>query len=83
MTILATSDNQSAWMYTLIVGVVVLLVVVILLELLRRVVLGLEEDLWSTWSSGKSLFKNTATTFLLKNTRDSSDELVEELSHHG
>jgi len=79
----ALSSNQSAWVYTLIVGFVVLLVVIVLLELLRRNVLGLEEDIWETWVKGKAVVKHTGTTYLLKNTRDSGEELVDELGHHG
>jgi hypothetical protein len=82
-TVIALSDNQSAWLYTLISGVVVLLVVIALLEGLRRAVLKLNEDIWRTWVNGKAVVKNTATTYLLKNTRDSGEELVEELNHHG
>jgi hypothetical protein len=82
--VLATlSDNQSAWVLTLVVGVVVLLVVIALLEALRRTVVKLNADLWTTWVSGKAVVKNTATTYLLKNTRDSGDNLVDELGHHG
>jgi uncharacterized membrane protein SpoIIM required for sporulation len=84
MTVVAAmSDNQNAWMYTLIVGVVVLLVVIALLEGLRRAVLALNDDLWGTWVSGKKVVKNTATTFQLKNTRNSGEELVAELRNHG
>ena len=81
-TMLAASSNQSAWLYTLIVGFVVLLVVIALLEGLRRSVRGLENDIWTTWVSGKGVVANTATTYLLKNTRDSADELVNELGNH-
>jgi uncharacterized protein HemY len=81
--ILAASDNQQAWQLTLVVGVVVLLVVILLLEMLRRSVLRLNDDLWSTWVSGKKVVKNTATTYQLKNTRDSGAELVDELRNHG
>jgi uncharacterized protein HemY len=81
--LVALSSNQSAWVYTLIVGFVVLLVVIVLLELLRRNVLGLEEDIWETWVKGKAVVKHTGTTYLLKNTRDSGEELVDELGHHG
>lgn len=77
------SDNQNAWVITLVVGVVVLVVVLILLEMLRRTVLGLNDDLWSTWVSGKKVVKNTATTYLLKNTRDAGTDLVRELANHG
>lgn len=81
--LLAVSENQQAWWYTLIAALVVLLVVIALLEGLRRAVKQLEKDLWHTWVSGKSVVKNTATTYLLKNTRDSSNELVQELGNHG
>jgi len=83
VTVLALSSNQSAWVYTLIVGFVVLLVVIALLEGLRRTVKQLERNLWTTWVTGKAVVRHTGTTYQLKNTRDSSDELVEELGHHG
>jgi hypothetical protein len=82
-TVLALSDNQSAWAGTLVVGFVVLLVVIALLEGLRRSVNTLGDDIWSTWVNGKAVVKNTAMTYLLKNTRDSGDELVKELANHG
>jgi len=83
ITVIAMSDNQSAWLITLIAGVVVLLVVIALLEGLRRAVLKLNEDIWQTWENGKAVVRNTAMTYLLKNTRDSGEELVEELNNHG
>jgi len=81
-TVIALSENQSAWVITLAVGFVVLLVVIALLEGLRRAVVALNDDIWGTWVNGKAVVKNTAMTYLLKNTRDSSEELVEELSNH-
>lgn len=84
MSVLATlSDNQNAWVITLVVAVVVLLVVIALLEGLRRAVVKLNNDLWTTWVTGKAVVKNTATSFQLKNTRNSGEELVQELNHHG
>ncbi|MGI8731031.1 MAG: hypothetical protein ACR2LK_13795 [Solirubrobacteraceae bacterium] len=82
-TILALSENQSAWSITLGAGLVVLLVVILLLEILRRAVRTLDMNLWRTWVSGKSVVQSTASTYNLKNTRDSSDELAEELRNHG
>jgi len=79
----ALSENQNAWVTTLVVGVVILLVVIALLEMLRRTVVKLNADLWTTWVSGKAVVKNTATSFQLKNTRQAGDELVEELRNHG
>jgi hypothetical protein len=83
LTVIALSDNQSAWVATLIAGFVVLLVVIGLLEGLRRAVVALNDDIWDTWVNGKAVVKNTATTYLLKNTRDSGNGLVDELGHHG
>ncbi len=81
-TLVALSENQSAWVYTLIVGFVVLLVVIALLEGLRRTVKTLNDDIWTTWVNGKAVVKNTAMTYLLKNTRDSGEELASELGNH-
>ncbi len=83
LNVIAMSDNQSAWVLTLVAGFVVLLVVIALLEGLRRAVVALNEDIWTTWVNGKAVVKNTAMTYLLKNTRDSGDGLVDELSNHG
>jgi len=80
---LALSENQSAWVGTLVVGFVVLLVVIALLEGLRRAVVTLNDNIWLTWVNGKAVVKNTAMTYSLKNTRDSGDELVQELANHG
>jgi hypothetical protein len=77
------SSNQSAWWATLVAGFVVLLVVMGLLEGLRRAVVSLNDRIWRTWVSGKAVVRFTATTYLLKNTRSSSEELVDELGHHG
>lgn len=79
----ALSDNQSAWVISLVVGFVVLLVVIALLEMLRRAVVALNASIWQTWVNGKAVVKHTGTTYLLKNTRMSGEELVEELGHHG
>ena len=81
--VLALSSNQSAWAATLVAGLVVLLVVIALLEGLRRAVVALNGNIWKTWVSGKSVVRFTATTYLLKNTRSSSEELVDELGNHG
>jgi hypothetical protein len=83
VTVLALSSNQQAWVGTLIAGVVVLLVVIALLEGLRRAVLALDKNIWSTWVNGKAVVRHTGTTYLLKNTRNSGEELVDELGHHG
>jgi hypothetical protein len=50
--------------------------------MLRRAVVSLNKSLWTTWVSGKAVVKHTATTYMLKNTRISGEELVDELSNH-
>jgi uncharacterized protein HemY len=83
VTVLAMSANQSAWVATLVAGLVVLFVVIALLEGLRRAVVALSADIWSSWVNGKAVVRHTGTTYLLKNTRDSGEELADELGHHG
>jgi hypothetical protein len=83
VTVLALSSNQQAWAATLIAGLVVLLVVIVLLEGLKRAIQALDRNLWQTWVNGKAVVRYTGTTYLLKNTRDSGEELVDELGHHG
>ncbi len=80
---LALSANQEAWVGTLIAGFVVLLVVIALLEILRRTVVKLNATIWQTWLNGKAVVRHTGTTYLLKNTRVSGEQLVDELQHHG
>ena len=81
--IVALSENQNAWVTSLVIGVVVLLVVIALLEMLRRTVLKLNDDLWQTWVSGKAVVKNTATSYQLKNVRTGAEDLAAELRNHG
>ncbi len=81
--IVALSENQNAWVTSLVIGVVVLLVVIALLELLRRTVRKLNDDLWQTWVSGKAVVKNTATSYQLKNVRTGAEDLATELRNHG
>jgi hypothetical protein len=83
LTVLALSSNQKPWVATLVAGLVVLLVVIALLEGLRRAVVALNEHIWETWVTGKAVVRHTGTTYLLKNTRVSGEELVDELGHHG
>ena len=49
----ALSENQNAWVITLVVAVVILLVVIVLLEMLRRTVVKLNDDLWEPGSAAR------------------------------
>jgi hypothetical protein len=79
---LAASTNQSLWLITLGVGLVVALVVWGLLEALRRTVLDVERAVNDIWTMGKRLAQNTATSHLLTTTKERSGELLEELEEH-
>jgi hypothetical protein len=81
-TLAALSDNQTAWIITLVAGLVVAGVVLVLLELLWRSVHSLEESIWGTWLGGKNVVANTVTGFQLKTTRGDGAELLDELRQH-
>ena len=82
MTVLALSDNQTAWWITLAVGLVVALVVWALLEALRRTVNQVDESVAELWEMGQKVAQNTQTTHLLGTTVARGTELVEEVERH-
>jgi len=82
MTVLALTDNETAWAITLVVGLVVALVVWGLLEALRRTVNEVERSVSAVWTMGKRVAQNTQTTHLLGTTKQRGIELHEELQQH-
>ena len=76
------SDNEVAWLITLIVGLVVAGVVWALLEALRRTVNEVERSVNDVWTMGKRVAQNTATTHTLTTTKARGGELLEELHQH-
>lgn len=82
MTFLALTPNETAWVITLIVGLVVALVVWGLLEALRRTVNEVERSVAELWTMGKRVAQNTQTTHLLTTTRERGVDLHEELQQH-
>jgi uncharacterized membrane protein len=82
MTVVALTDNETAWLITLIVGLVVALVVWALLEALRRTVNEVERAVDDVWTMGKRVAQNTQTTHLLTTTKARGVELHEELQQH-
>jgi ABC-type protease/lipase transport system fused ATPase/permease subunit len=79
---IAMSTNQTLWLVTLGVGLVVALVVWGLLEMLRRTVLEVERAVDDVWTMGKRLAQNTATSHTLLTTKERGVELLEELEQH-
>jgi hypothetical protein len=82
MTLLALSTNQTAWVITLVVGLVVAVVVWALLEVLRRTVNEVERAVDDVWTMGKRVAQNTQTSHLLETTKARGGDLLEELGHH-
>jgi uncharacterized protein HemY len=82
MSVFALTDNETAWLITLVVGLVVAGVVWLLLELLRRTVLDVERSLSELWIMGKRVAQNTATTHQLLVTRERAGELLAEVERH-
>lgn len=82
MSVLALTDDQTAWLITLAVGLVVALVVWALLEALRRTVNQVEAGVDTLWAMGQRVARNTQTTHLLGTTADRGADLVEEVERH-
>jgi uncharacterized protein HemY len=80
--LLALSANQTAWIVTLVLGLVVALVVWGLLEALRRTVTQLEDDVSELWATGQRVARNTQTSHLLGTTSARAGELGEEVERH-
>ena len=75
----ALTANETAWLGTLAVGLLVALVVLALLEQLRRTVLEVERAVTAVWTMGKRVAQNTQTTHLLETTRQRGGRLLEEV----
>jgi hypothetical protein len=82
VTVLALTDNETAWAITLAVGLVVALVVWGLLEALRRTVNEVERAVNDVWTMGKRVAQNTQTTHLLNATKARGLDLHTELQEH-
>ena len=76
------STNQTLWLITLVVGLVVAVVVWLLLERLRRAVVEVDRAVDGVWTMGKRVAQNTSTTYLLGATKEQGVALLEELEEH-
>ena len=76
------STNQTLWLITLVVGLVVAVVVWLLLERLRRAVVEVDRAVDEVWTMGKRVAQNTSTTYLLGATKEQGVRLLEELEEH-
>jgi hypothetical protein len=80
--VVAMSTNETLWLVSLGVGLVVAIVVWILLEVLRRTVNAVEAGVNEVWTMGKRLAQNTATTHTLLTTDARTGELLDEVNRH-
>jgi len=79
MSIAGVSDAvETAWWVTIAAGLVVSAVVWFLLEWLRRTVKAIDEAVEGLWQAGKRVAQNTATTHMLRATKNLSEELAED-----
>ncbi len=75
-------STNSYWAVTLGLGLVVAAVAVALLEIFLRRVHRIERVAGDVWVAGKLVAQNTATTWMLEDTSDRLDLLVEEAVRH-
>jgi hypothetical protein len=83
MPLALSSAVETAWIASLIGGLVVALAVWALLEALRRTVNEVDHAVSDLWVMGKRVAQNTATTHMLGGTKELGVELLEEVQRHG
>lgn len=86
MTLIAplavTSDEQTIWLMSLGIGLVVVFVVIALLTLLLRIVIDIDESVKDVWRSATRVAANTATTWQLRDTAATMEAIREEAWRH-
>jgi len=75
-------SDETAWSLALLLGLVVAVVAVVLLETFLRQVHRIEAGAGAVWVAGKQVARNTATTWLLPETSDRLDLLIDEAGRH-
>lgn len=75
-------STNGFWGITLLLGLVVAVVAVVLLEIFLRQVRRIERGADAIWTSGKLVAQNTATTWLLTETSEGLDALIDEAGRH-
>ena len=75
-------SGETAWSLALLLGLVVAVVAVVLLETFLRQVHRIEAGAGAVWVAGKQVARNTATTWLLPQTSDRLDLLIDEAGRH-
>ncbi len=74
--------NETLWWISLGLGLVVSLVAVALLQTLLAKIRRIERGADAVWEAGKTVARNTATTWMLGQTRREISQLTEEAVKH-
>jgi hypothetical protein len=82
MILALESEHVTIWWVTLGMGAVVAAVVVALLSLLVGLVRDIDENVKETWDTATRVARNTATTWMLRNTTRLTGELRAETGRH-
>lgn len=83
MMMLALSDTERVmWYVALGIGAVVVIVVIALLSLLLAIVGEIDEGVEDVWRAAKQLAANTATSWQLKDTASTLEQIAREAGNH-
>lgn len=82
MTIAAAQVDTTAWWISLGVGLVVALVLIALLALLYTTVRQVERNVITLWDTATTVARNTATTWMLRDTAQIIKGLNDEVRRH-
>jgi hypothetical protein len=84
MTLLAdvAHDHITFWWITLGLGAVVIAVVIVLLSLLVALVADIDRNVKEAWQTATRVARNTATTWMLTQAGQATDQLREEVDRH-
>lgn len=75
-------EHVTFWWITLGLGAVVIAVVIVLLSLLIALVDDIDQNVQDLWDTATRLAANTATTWMLGQTGDLTEDLGEEVEAH-
>lgn len=82
MILALQTEHVTFWWVTLGMGAVVAAVVVVLLSLLVSFVEDIDRNVKETWETATRVARNTATTWMLRNTARLTGELRAEAARH-
>ena len=82
MELALAAQEITMWQVALGLGVVVLLVVVALLSALMKIIRNIDQGVKGVWETATRVAANTATTWQLKETASTLEEIKREALRH-